>query len=85
MASRFRFAPYDEPADVKVENLEELNRIRSLYNARLDSTLPVEMFAEEFLRAMGKILMGSPLEHLELTHVEFETGSFDDHDGKDDA
>ena len=55
--------------------MEKLNSIRSLYYAHLDSGLPEEMFAEEFFRAMGKILMGSPLAHLNLTHVEFEKDS----------
>jgi hypothetical protein len=84
MASKFKFAPYDEPADSTEENLEKLNRLRSLYYAHLDSGVPVKEFAEEFFHAMGKILMGSPLEHLELTHVEFEKDSFDDLFAEDD-
>ena len=72
MPDKFRFASYDEPADATVENLEKLNRLRSLYYAHLDSGRPVGAFAEEFFRAMGRILMGAPLEDLNLTHVEFE-------------
>jgi hypothetical protein len=80
MTAKFKFAPYAEPAEATEENLEKLNRLRSLYYAHLDSGLPVKEFAEEFFRTMGKILMGSPLEHLDLTHVEFERDSLDDDD-----
>ena len=67
-------------AEPSLENLEKLNRLRSLYYAHLDSELPVGTFAGEFFRATGKILMGSLLEHLELTHVEFDRDSLDDDD-----
>ncbi len=83
MASKFKFAPFDQYAESSLENLEKLNSLRSLYYAHLDSGVPVKEFAEEFFRAMGKILMGSPLEHLDLEHVEFEKGPFDNDDDDD--
>ena len=78
MANKFKFVPYDQYAEPSLENMEKLNSLRSLYYAHLDSGLSVKAFAEEFFHGMGKILMGTPLEYLDLTHVEFEKDSLDD-------
>jgi hypothetical protein len=69
-------------AEPALKNTAKLDSFWSLYSARLDCGLPVKEFAEEFFRAMGKILIETPMEHLDPTHGESERNSlnYDDPD-----
>jgi hypothetical protein len=73
MTEKFKFKPFDWYAEPTAENLEKLNSIRSLYYAYHDSGLPVEEIAPEFYESVGKILVGSWLEDVDLKYVEFES------------
>lgn len=69
---KYKFKPYGQYAEESPESLEKLNSIRSLYYGYLDSEFPVEEIACEFYRAVGKVLICTKLEDLNLKYLEFE-------------